>query len=140
VLDVIEQRDISGHPAPTAAAAPLPAVAAPAPAEATAQPSAGPARVDGDWSMVLATPMGPQAMAGHFATQGAALSGYLESPEGRQDFTGTVDGGRVKFDLKVDKPMKMTLKYDLVVDGDAITGKVKLGMFGTAKLSGERID
>lgn len=88
--------------------------------------------------MVLKTPMGPQEMAGHFATQGSALSGYLTSPEGRQDFTGTVDGNRVKFDLKVEKPMKITLKYDLQVAGDTLTGKCKMGMFGTAKVSGQR--
>ena len=35
--------------------------------------------------------------------------------------------------------MPMTLKYDITVDGDALTGKVKLGMFGTAKLTGERV-
>ena len=33
----------------------------------------------------------------------------------------------------------ITLKYDLTVEGDTIAGKVKLGMFGTAKLTGERI-
>jgi carbon-monoxide dehydrogenase large subunit len=95
--------------------------------------------IDGDWAMVLSTPMGPQAMNGHFDTDGESLSGYLSSPEGQQSFTGTVTGNRVIFDLKVVKPMKITLKYDLVVEGDKIAGKVKMGIFGSAKLAGERI-
>jgi carbon-monoxide dehydrogenase large subunit len=78
-------------------------------------------------------------MTGHFETIGAVLTGYLTAPEGRQDFTGTVDGNRLKFDLAVTQPMKITLKYDLQVDGDAIFGKVKMGMFGSAKLTGQRV-
>ena len=88
--------------------------------------------------MVLATPMGPQEMTGHFETDGPSLSGYLSSKEGQQAFTGSVEGNRVKFDLKVEKPMKITLKYDLAVEGDRLAGKVKMGIFGSAKLTGER--
>jgi len=47
-----------------------------------------------------------------------------------------VEGNNLKFDLKVEKPMKITLKYNLVVEGDKISGKVKMGIFGSAKLSG----
>ena len=57
--------------------------------------------------------------------------GLLSSP--------TVEGNRVKFDLKVVKPLKITLKYDLTVEGDKLTGKVKMGIFGSAKLMGERV-
>ena len=35
--------------------------------------------------------------------------------------------------------MKITLKYDLLVEGDAISGKVKMGMFGSSKLTGQRL-
>ena len=95
-------------------------------------------RLDGEWHMVLATPMGDQAMSGRFKTDGEAVTGALQSPEGSQDFAGKIEGNRLKFDLKVTKPMPMTLKYDITVEGDSMTGKVTLGMFGTAKLAGER--
>ena len=141
ILDVIEGRDISGWTGHAAAPgselrrAPEPAV----PAEAPAAAPLGEARIDGDWQMTLATPMGAQVMTGHFETSGSALAGYVTSEQGRQDFAGTVEAGRLKFDLKVEQPMKITLKYDLLVDGDAISGKVKMGMFGSAKLTGTRI-
>ena len=32
----------------------------------------------------------------------------------------------------------MPLKYDVVIEGDSLRGKVKMGMFGTAKLTGSR--
>ena len=95
--------------------------------------------IDGDWKMVLSTPMGPQEMTGHFESDGDSLKGYLSSPEGQQSFTGTIEGNRLKFDLKVVKPMKITLKYEIEVEGDKLSGKVKMGIFGSAKLRGERM-
>ncbi|TDW67435.1 carbon-monoxide dehydrogenase large subunit [Novosphingobium sp. PhB55] len=145
ILDVIEQRDVSGRhkpeperaePAPAAAIAPEPE---PDPGPNDEQPAAasGPA---GDWNMVLKTPMGPQAMVAHFEVEGSAVSGYLSSPEGRQDFGGgTFEAGRLRFDLKMEKPMKITLKYDLELRGDTLGGKCKMGMFGSAKVTGERV-
>jgi len=135
LLSVIEGRDISGHGSVAAAPAATAPVAAPA---ASAEP-AGEARIDGDWKMTMSTPMGAQEMTGHFETSGNALTGYLTSAEGRQDVTGSVEGNKLKFELKVEQPMKITLKYDLQVDGDAISGKVKMGMFGSSKLTGQRI-
>jgi carbon-monoxide dehydrogenase large subunit len=58
---------------------------------------------------------------------------------GSQDFTGTIAGNSLKWDLKVTKPVSLTLKYDLQIEGDRLTGKVKMGFFGTAKLTGERM-
>ena len=141
ILDVIEGRDISGaakHKAEAEAAEQQVSAAAAEPAASEEAAPAGEASIDGDWKMVMKTPMGPQEMIGHFETEGDALSGYLSSPEGQQDFNGTVEGNRLKFDLKVEKPMKITLKYDLVVEGNKISGKAKMGMMGSAKISGER--
>jgi carbon-monoxide dehydrogenase large subunit len=140
LLSVIEGRDIAGAAQHATPAAPTQVAAAGAgaqhPPAQTAAPA--PAGIDGDWNMVLATPMGPQEMRGHFETDGQSLSGYLKTPEGQQAFTGTVEGNRLKFDLKVEKPMKITLKYDLTVEGDKLIGKVKMGIFGSAKLTGDR--
>ncbi len=150
LLGVIEGRDLapreepqsgSGRTVVERAAEPSPSVAtavSPAGAPAAETPESAPAGVDGDWKMVLSTPMGPQEMTGHFETRGQSLGGYLRSAEGEQGFSGTVEGNRLKFDLKVEKPMKITLKYDLTVDGDRISGKVKMGIFGSARLSGHR--
>jgi len=133
ILDVVEGRNISGDAAP-ATTAPVTE-----PEAVTAAPaSVGPAQVDGTWQIVMSTPMGPQEMTARFRSDGAAVSGELESAEGSQAFAGTLDGNRIRFDLSVEKPMKLTLKYDILIDGDSLTGKAKMGMFGSAKLSGQR--
>ena len=35
--------------------------------------------------------------------------------------------------------MSLTLKYDVQIESDKLAGKVKMGFFGTAKLTGERL-
>ena len=112
---------------------------APAPA---AQPKASgeAAAIDGMWKLVLATPLGPQTFTGRFATDGGVITGMLYSgdldPAG---FTGTLEGNHAVWDLKVTKPISLTLKYDVQFEGDTLAGKVKMGIFGKAKLSGERM-
>jgi carbon-monoxide dehydrogenase large subunit len=136
ILDIIEGRGAAeAQPAASAPAAPVPVAPVAEPAPAAAAPQA----IDGAWKMVMDTPMGAQEMTGRFATEGAVLTGVLESPEGNQEFAGTVAGNRLKWDMKVTKPMPITLKYDLTVDGDTLAGTAKLGMFGKAKVTGTRI-
>jgi aerobic carbon-monoxide dehydrogenase large subunit len=94
--------------------------------------------IDGRWKMVLSTPMGPQHMIAILNVEGARLTGRMESDQGSEDFEGIAEGNRLKWDLKVTKPMKITLKYDVTIEGDTLIGKVKMGLFGTARLAGER--
>jgi carbon-monoxide dehydrogenase large subunit len=94
--------------------------------------------IDGCWNMVLATPVGPQKIIGRFNTEGDVLKGVLESDQGSQSFAGTIAGSRLKWEMKVTKPMPITLKYDLTVEGNTLSGKVKMGLFGSANLTGER--
>jgi aerobic carbon-monoxide dehydrogenase large subunit len=150
ILDVIEQRDVSGRHAKAAASVQTPVEpehvveAVPEPAAAMlpggADADTESAQVDGKWAMTIKAAMGAQEMTVTYVTDGTALSGVFESPEGSQSFEGgTVEGGKLKFDLKVEKPMKITLKYDLTVEGDSIGGTVKMGMFGKAKVTGHRL-
>jgi len=110
--------------------------AAQAPAAAPALAAGG---VDGLWKMAIASPMGSQEMTGRFETNGGVLTGTLLSEMGDQDFQGTVSGNTVKWEMKVTKPVSLTLKYDLQIDGDQLSGKVKMGVFGNAKVTGERL-
>ncbi len=40
---------------------------------------------------------------------------------------------------KVTKPIALDLAFDVKVEGDTLSGSVKLGMFGNAGLAGQRI-
>jgi aerobic carbon-monoxide dehydrogenase large subunit len=155
ILDVIEGRAVSPAPSsrfaapvsddgaaePTTEAPGISAALAGVDPEDVVEPDAGgPATVDGQWKVTMIPPMGPQQeMTATFVTNGDALTGKLDSDQGAQDFAGSVDGNRLKWEMKVTAPMSMTLKYDLTVDGNALSGKCKLGILGSAKVTGQRI-
>ena len=114
------------------------ALAAGAQSLATAETAAPPAAA-GDWQLVLHAPGDPREMLGHFEVLGETLSGYLSNAEGRTDFTGQVDGNRLIFTVPVRKPIRITLKYHLQVDGDQLSGRCKMGFFGTSDVTGQRL-
>jgi carbon-monoxide dehydrogenase large subunit len=95
---------------------------------------------EGKWRVVMTPPVGaPQEVTATFAVDGTTLNGRFDSEQGSQDFTGTAEGNRLKWEMKVTQPMSITLKYDLTVSGDSLSGKAKLGMLGSAKVSGTRL-
>jgi carbon-monoxide dehydrogenase large subunit len=155
ILDLIEGRDISGAaghgdaasaPPPAETAAPigphgegLPSVDAVVLPGGVPEAAAAPATIAGEWAMTIKAPMGGQEMTAVFRTDGDALSGELLSDQGNSAFAGTVEGNRLKWEMKVEQPMKMTLKYDLIIEGDALSGKMKMGLLGSAKVTGTRL-
>jgi hypothetical protein len=96
--------------------------------------------VDGTWNLVVNTPMGAQESTLVIQSDGGTLAGTQSggSGEGRPIEEGTVDGNDITWKASISKPMPMTLEFSGTVDGDTITGSVKLGMFGSASFSGNR--
>ena len=110
------------------------AAAPEAPKEASAIPGAE------SWEVVLSTPMGPQTMSLQLVRNGAEFSGSMSNAEmGTQNITGKVSGDSLTWALPLSKPVAIKLGFDVKVAGDAMTGKVKLGMFGSAELKGRRV-
>jgi hypothetical protein len=60
------------------------------------------------------------------------------SGDGRPIEDLTVNGNDVSWKTSITRPMALTLEFSGTVAGDAISGKVKLGMFGTQSFSGVR--
>ena len=50
----------------------------------------------------------------------------------------TVSGDNVSWKASITKPMALTLEFKGTVDGDRMSGQVKLGMFGSQSFSGVR--
>jgi hypothetical protein len=83
--------------------------------------------------------MGAQVVTATITTSGDTFSGKTESQMGSQDVTGKVAGDTLTWSSDITSPMPMTLEFEAKVDGDKMTGNVKLGAFGNAPLSGERV-
>lgn len=94
---------------------------------------------DGTWNTTMNTPMGAQQGTLTLATSGSDLTGKLSGPQGEIDLVdGKADGDALSWKANLTSPMPMTLEFDAKVDGDNISGNVKLGAFGNATFSGTR--
>ncbi len=97
------------------------------------------ADVDGSWDTVTKSPMGKRAALITILSSGETLSGHYSGAMGESVIeTGTVTGNSISFTIEVSRPMRMTLDVDATVDGDAISGTVKAGSFGSFPLTGTR--
>jgi cytochrome P450 len=105
------------------------------------QPAAQPALPGAEsWKITMNTPAGPQEMTAHIVRKGDTFSGRIDSPMGSQEISKGVAGGdKLNWTMSVKKPLPLKIVFDVEVQGDKMTGKAKLGVFGSATLTGERI-
>ena len=94
---------------------------------------------DGNWKVTIDTPMGARTMDVAIATSGDTFAGKVNSEMGIQEVTGKIDGDTLTWRTDITSPMPLTLDFTATVDGDKMTGKCRLGVFGSASLTGERV-
>jgi len=94
----------------------------------------------GGWKVTLATQMGPQVMQLHIdAISGDHFTGRVVSAMGTDDFAGLVKANALQWTMQVKKPISIKVSFEVTVDGDTLSGKAKLGIFGKVPVSGERL-
>ncbi len=108
---------------------------------AEAPPAAAPALAGAEsWKMTLKTPMGPQDMTMQIVRQGDAFTGRIDSPMGSETINnGKIAGDTLSWTMDVKKPTAIKLSFEVKATGETMSGHAKLGMFGKAELSGQRI-
>ena len=96
--------------------------------------------IDGTWNIVMKTPIGEQQSTLVLTTDGGALQGTMSSATMGSTALkdGKADGSTATWKADITQPMAMTLDFSATVEGDAISGNAKLGMFGNAPFSGAR--
>lgn len=96
--------------------------------------------VSGTYDIVTKTPMGDQKGSFVVNASGDSFTGSVSSAMmGTMEVTeGKVSGNTLTWKMDMKVPMPMTLEGTATVDGDAITGDVKAGAFGSMALSGTR--
>lgn len=95
---------------------------------------------DGRWTISIPTPLGEQQVLldidhkegrlGGTATQGDEVVPFLEP---------SVAGNRISWSQRITKPMKMQIKFDLVRDGNLLSGNAKPGFFPAIGVTGTRV-
>jgi hypothetical protein len=94
---------------------------------------------DGNWNLVVSTPMGERHGSLSLKTEGSTVKGsQMADGNSTEIFDGTVNGDEISWKVSITDPMPMTLEFTGTVDGDEIAGTVKLGEFGNSSFSGNR--
>ncbi len=93
----------------------------------------------GHWKLTIATPMGAQDGQLFVSDHGDHFSGRIEAPLGNLDVAGAIAGNRLTWVMDIRKPIPLKVTFDVTINGDAMSGTAKMGLFGKAALSGQRI-
>ena len=97
--------------------------------------------VGGTYDCVTKTPMGDQKSTFTVvpSDDGTTFTGQNAGTLGSMDVKdGKIDGNTLTWKMDMKVPMPMTLDCSATVDGDAISGEVKAGAFGSMALTGMR--
>jgi hypothetical protein len=95
--------------------------------------------VDGNWNIVVSSPMGDQPTTLSLKAEGGALTGE-QGAQGQSSpiANGKLDGDTVTWANSITQPFPMTLEFTGTLAGDTLNGNVKAGSFGTFPFKGSR--
>ncbi len=95
--------------------------------------------VSGDWKVTMNSPMGKQEGTLTLAADGDSLTGQLDGAQGTLAIEGgSIAGDKLSWNINMTSPMPITLEFTASVNGDEISGDIKLGAFGNADFQGTR--
>ena len=94
---------------------------------------------DGNWNLVMSTPMGERNATLNLKSSGGTLSG-TQGAEGNSTeiFEGTVTGDDVAWKVSITNPMPLTLAFTGKVTGNTIGGEMGIGPMGSFPFKGTR--
>jgi hypothetical protein len=95
----------------------------------------------GTWDLVIDTPIGRQHATLELSTQDGVLRGVARDQRHGDDIALTdltLDGNRLTWGQAIRRPMRLNLTFDVVIDGDEMTGHSKAGRLPSSKVTGHR--
>ncbi|GLV53182.1 hypothetical protein KDH_00370 [Dictyobacter sp. S3.2.2.5] len=94
----------------------------------------------GTWNITISTPIGTQSAVLEFTDHGGVLEGIAKGNTETIPLTELVrDGNRLIWKQSITKPMRLNLTFDVIIDGDTLTGTSKAGMLPSSKVTGTRV-
>jgi hypothetical protein len=95
--------------------------------------------VDGNWNLVMSTPMGERKATLSLKNAGGTLTG-TQGAEGNSTeiFDGSANGDEVVWKVSITNPMPLTLEFSGKVSGNSISGEMGIGPMGSFSFTGSR--
>lgn len=93
----------------------------------------------GDWDVTIKTPIGTLAVLYTFVDDDGGLAGTATGKGETVPLRDiVVDRQRITWRQSVTKPIRLNLDFDIVVDGDRLTGHSKAGRLPRSAVTGVR--
>ena len=93
----------------------------------------------GTWDVSLKTPIGTLSAVYVFTETGGVLAGTASTKSETVPLAAIVcDGPRVTWRQSVTRPMRLNLDFDVVVDGQTLTGHSRAGHLPRTTVTGTR--
>jgi hypothetical protein len=93
----------------------------------------------GTWDVSLKTPIGTLSAVYVFADAGGVLTGTASTKSETVPLTAVVcDGSRVIWQQSVTRPMRLNLEFDVIVDGQTLSGHSRAGRLPRTAVTGTR--
>ena len=95
--------------------------------------------IEGTWDCVMSTPMGDQKSVLELESAGSSVSGTSTNDYEKLEISdGSFDGRTFTWKMVAAFPFRMDMSGKVAVDGDAFSGGVSVGFFGTSDIRGTR--
>jgi len=95
--------------------------------------------IAGTWRLVIDSPIGKTPATADLKVNGNKITGTVTAEQGGMDVVGSIANGRARFAGVTYVPFKITIEYDLAINGDTLSGDSKNGPFGTFPVEGKRL-
>lgn len=93
----------------------------------------------GRWQVRIATPIGEQQVLLVIEAQGGSLRGAATQGAETILFSPTLRGERLTWTQSITRPLRLTLAFEVWLDGGVMRGTAKAGFLPSASLVGERV-
>ncbi|MDQ0115172.1 DJ-1/PfpI family protein [Paenibacillus harenae] len=95
---------------------------------------------NGDWDTTIATPVGKLQVKLSISTSEGRIRGTATQGDETVEWINPVlQNNKLAWSLRITKPMRLNLKFEVSVVGERMTGIAKAGILPASKLSGNRI-
>ncbi|WP_139999776.1 DJ-1/PfpI family protein [Paenibacillus paridis] len=94
---------------------------------------------DGNWDTTIATPVGKLEVKLSISTREGIIKGTAIQGDEAVDWINPVlENNKLAWSLRITKPMRLNLKFEVTVEGDHMSGIAKAGILPASKLVGNR--
>ncbi|MDH2903873.1 MAG: hypothetical protein PXZ08_07985 [Actinomycetota bacterium] len=93
----------------------------------------------GAWDATLVTPIGTMLVVFDITEHDGVIGGEARSDaETVEILEAKAEGNRLTWTQNVTTPMRLTLKFEVTVEGDTMTGSYKAGIFPASTVNATR--